>query len=76
MRRTNLRGHALRGEGMGHKPGDEDEPWVTIWRGWTGVGLCECGEVSPVLESNADRKRWHIAHKDEIRAQLEASRAR
>ena len=66
MRRTNLRGHALRGEGMAFEPSDE-EPWVTAWRGWTGAGLCECGATSPVLDSNRARKAWHSRHKEEVR---------
>jgi hypothetical protein len=36
--------------------------------GWsrTGRGECSCGERSPVLESNAARKRWHREHKAEV----------
>ena len=77
MRRTNLRGHALRGEGKAHIRGyaeQEQPPWVRA-RGHIGRGLCECGAVSPEAWTDADRKAWHSRHKDEIRAQLEASRA-
>lgn len=74
MKRTALRGHALRGEGAAYVRRDEDElfwstdkdPWVKA-RGWSGVGLCECGEPSPVLDTNNARKRWHADHKDKIR---------
>lgn len=66
MRRTALRGHALRGEGNAYVRGDE-EPWIRA-RGWDGHGLCECGEVSPSLDTNNARKRWHAKHKNEIAA--------
>lgn len=44
-----------------------------VWNGTTyvsrveGIGLCECGETSPVLKNAAQRKAWHRAHKDEKR---------
>ena len=34
--------------------------------GRTGHGRCSCGETSPVLESNAARKRWHADHKADV----------
>jgi hypothetical protein len=46
-------------------PSDE-EPWVRI-RGHIGRGLCECGAVSDVEWSDAARKRWHAAHKEQMR---------
>jgi hypothetical protein len=58
MRRTNLHGHALRSEGKPYEPG-ETSPWLRVYGSRTGVALCECGAVSPVLESDAARKRWH-----------------
>lgn len=65
MRRTNLPGHALRGEGKPYVRGDE-EPWV---RGYQhiGHGLCECGKASPPLDSDSQRKKWHAKHKNAIR---------
>ena len=73
MRRTNLKGHALRAEGKAHMPGDETS-WIRVKASF-GRGLCECGVLSPVEWTDAARKAWHAGHKDEIRAQLEASRA-
>lgn len=68
VRRTNLRGHALRGEGAAFVRGDEErETWLRC-SGHIGRGLCECGAVSAVEWSNAARKRWHAAHKDGKRA--------
>jgi hypothetical protein len=67
MRRTALRGHALRGEGAAYIPGEE-EPWLRC-RGHIGRGLCECGAFSDVEWTHADRKRWHARHKDEIRTE-------
>lgn len=32
-----------------------------------GSTTCECGAVSPVLSGTPERKRWHRAHKDDIR---------
>ena len=68
MRRTALRGHALQGEGAAYERSDEGN-WLKVWRGWDGVGLCECGATSPVLGGNNARKRWHAAHKTEMRSQ-------
>jgi hypothetical protein len=65
MRRTALRGHALRGEGAAYIPGEE-EPWIRC-RGHIGYGLCECGATSTTQWSNAARKRWHADHKEVVR---------
>lgn len=65
MRRTNLRGHALRAEGRPFLPGDE-LGWVRVSRS-VGHGLCECGSTSGLERSDAARKRWHAAHKAEVR---------
>lgn len=66
MRRTNLRGHALRGEGKPYEQSDE-QPWVLAPCG-DGRALCECGATSGHLYTNAARKRWHAAHKEQVRA--------
>jgi hypothetical protein len=65
MRRTNVRGHALVGEGKPFTPGDE-EPWIRVW-GYSGCAVCECGAASAVERSDAARKRWHAEHKTIIR---------
>lgn len=63
-----LHGHALWGEGAPHK-----DNGIRIWHmPAKGRGKCECGDLSEVLETNADRKRWHRAHKDEVRAEMAA----
>jgi hypothetical protein len=73
MRRTNIRGHALRGEGKAHLPGDE-EPWILVW-GYSGCALCECGAASAVERSDAARKRWHAEHKAIIRGREQAGQS-
>ena len=78
---TLLKGHALRREGAAfsrprctlhecfehrkHHP-DDDQP--QHMQAGAGHALCECGEQSEHLNSKGQRKRWHTAHKDEIRA--------
>lgn len=65
MRRTNLRGHALRAEGGAFLPSDE-QPWVRHLSN-IGYGLCECGATTSAMEyTDAARKRWHAAHKAEV----------
>jgi hypothetical protein len=66
---TRLPGHVLWSEGWpvettpGHGPG-----WRSLSRrAGPGRALCECGEMSPVLDSANGRKRWHREHKDLIR---------
>ena len=78
MRRTALRGHALRSEGAAFIPAAScdghpdaiapDGTAYTRCQGHIGYGLCECGELSPSLHSGAGRRRWHADHKNEIRA--------
>jgi hypothetical protein len=72
MRRTSLSGHALRSEGKPYERGEE-EAWVRVGRSWHGVALCECGETSSVLDSDSRRKRWHVAHKDEVRGAFDGA---
>jgi hypothetical protein len=63
---TLVAGHGLRHEGR-------------YWNGLAYVsggmapGRCTCGDRSEPLPTGAARKRWHREHKDEIRAQREAS---
>ena len=70
MRRTNVRGHALRGEGKAYRAaGPDDETDAPVYlRGHIGRGLCECGAMSDVEWSNAARQRWHAAHKAQVKA--------
>jgi hypothetical protein len=63
--RTRLAGHALQHEGKPFEDGGEVN-WSRTY-GAAGRGVCECGEASTVLASDADRKRWHKGHKDEVR---------
>lgn len=71
MPSSRLSGHTLRSEG---------KPFVWTTNGGRyvrtenveGVGLCSCGAHSKKLTSDGARKRWHRAHKDEIRAKADA----
>lgn len=73
MPNTNrLAGHGLRSEGKPFQWSSESRRWVrtnALYGADTGEGmaLCSCGTASPMLLSNAERKRWHAAHKQEIR---------
>jgi hypothetical protein len=73
MDSSRLRGHALQHEGKPYAPGEE-YPWLRVYGSPSGVALCECGKTSPVLESDAARKRWHAGHKAEVRASVERVR--
>jgi hypothetical protein len=67
MASTRLTGHALQHEGKPFAPG-ETSPWLRVYGSSTGVALCECGQTSPVLESDGARKRWHRdVHKPAVR---------
>ena len=59
---TLLKGHTLRREG---KPFHLSGYSVQYSTG--GHARCSCGEYSAWLNSDADRKRWHAVHKEEIR---------
>lgn len=63
-----LPGHALRSEGKAYGRNGEPEGPLVCYRGHIGQALCECGATSEVLWSDAARRRWHAAHKDELRA--------
>jgi hypothetical protein len=65
MRRTNLRGHALRGEGKPWQDNGEGGWMSAPWN--EGHALCECGETSGWIWSDTARRKWHARHKDEMR---------
>jgi hypothetical protein len=65
--KTLLRGHALRWEGAGRR--EDHRGRVTQQAFQRGFALCECGARSPVLQSDAARRRWHRDHKDAIRTE-------
>lgn len=62
---SRVAGHGLRGEGAGH-----DANGKRIWPPDRALahGKCECGELSPPVLTNAQRKRWHKWHKQQIQA--------
>jgi hypothetical protein len=70
VRNTRVPGHGLRAEG---KPFEGDGRGGTrradVYGEPDGFGLCSCGARSGVFGLDADRKRWHVAHKDEIKMQ-------
>lgn len=55
-----LPGHALRSQGA---PYSEKGREIS---GSRGIARCECGATSAVLDSTAERKRWHREHKSLI----------
>ena len=63
-RNTRLSGHALWNEGRAftQAPGGR----LNFADTRTGIGVCECGEASPVLTSDSARKRWHAEHKANV----------
>jgi hypothetical protein len=61
-------GHGLRAEGRPCEPDGYGRGGYVLRRGFLGRALCECGERSPDLDSNAARKRWHVQHKEEVRS--------
>lgn len=65
---TRLSGHTLQSEGSPFEwyDGGEGARWVRSSTA-SGKARCSCGETSGVLSSTGARKRWHAAHKDEIR---------
>ena len=76
MTSVRLPGHGLWSEGWpvdatpGHWPGWRQRQH----RSGRGRGLCECGEMSPELDSAAARKRWHRDHKAAVRARQQEER--
>ena len=79
-RNTRLSGHALLREGEGYRvdgcltcrPSHPDLTFGGVYALYGGHGRCSCGDASPCLNSRGARKRWHAAHKDEVRELLSA----
>ena len=64
---TEVRGHGLKHEGRPHTlDGRRSERDYGLRFDGPGRGLCGCGELSPELTSNYQRKAWHRIHKAEI----------
>lgn len=74
---TRLRGHGLLSEGKPYFFRQGDKQDTPSWHradpdfDGQGHGVCSCGAASPELETDGQRKRWHKAHKDEIRTALD-----
>ena len=45
---------------------------AVFWGIGKGKAYCSCGQLSPVLECTAARKRWHKEHKQAIREHMSA----
>lgn len=74
---TGIAGHGLWSEGwpVDATPGHGQGWQPGRFRSDVGRALCECGEMSPVLDSAAERKRWHRdVHKAEIRRAMNGTR--
>lgn len=69
---TRLSGHTLSSEGKPFAWTRNGGRYIRA-EGSQGVGLCSCGAHSKTLDSDNARKRWHVDHKDDIRAQLAGS---
>lgn len=64
--KTLVSGHTLRYEGA---PFDDEGRRATAFStGGRGRAKCSCGELSPVLDSGYQRKRWHREHKKAVSA--------
>lgn len=62
-------GHELRMEGA---PFNDAGVWNWPYRRTgPGRGLCSCGDLSEELPSAAARKRWHRAHKEQVKKAAE-----
>lgn len=55
---THVSGHSLKGGGAPYRA---DGTQITYE--WIGNGLCDCGALSGLLDTNRERKRWHLQHK-------------
>lgn len=68
---TRLPGHTLRSEGKPYvwSSGRYMRANIALGRDVPeGRALCSCGTASQKLSSDAERKRWHATHKQQIRA--------
>jgi hypothetical protein len=64
---TEIRGHGLQNEGAPHDTaGERIYTGIYYQIGGPGHGRCGCGELSPALPSDYQRKKWHRKHKTEI----------
>lgn len=74
MRRTALKGHALRSEGKPYAFSsslDGSNQADVLVSGTGGYALCECGASSEWRATDAARRRWHReVHKPGVRALL------
>jgi hypothetical protein len=66
---TQLAGHGLQAEGKPYTIAGSE--LIRVQCGRHGRGLCSCGAASEVLPTDAARKRWHAAHKDQERQRQE-----
>ena len=62
---SKMTGHALKREGKAYAP--TEHGWEATSSA-LGVGLCQCGDRSPVCTSDRQRKKWHKNHKDALYA--------
>ena len=69
-----VKGHSLTDKGAAFRlPGCPEVACVATSRRrlvGSGHGWCSCGELSPHLTSNRERRSWHRAHKSQIAATL------
>jgi len=74
VRNPRLSGHALHTHGSAYQPSPgRPGSWIPVWGSQSGVGLCQCGETSPPLESDDARKAWHRGHKDALRGAFDGA---
>lgn len=66
---TRLSGHGLLAEGKPFRLNKETGMYERAAFGREGSGLCSCGAVGPWQYRDADRRRWHRRHKEEVRAE-------
>jgi len=71
---TRLAGHTLKAEGKPFVWSQGSGRYVraNAVHGFDtkgGFAMCSCGEVSQTCYSNAERKRWHAIHKQQVREQ-------
>lgn len=75
MNRGGTPGHGLRHEGAPYQWHAGDLYRVNpTGTGGVGIGVCSCGELSPILSTAAARKQWHREHKAQARARANVRR--